>query len=77
MQFLPFFLAKIGAGPLIPDITELAEKVDVLARQEEGNQEALADPPDDYLDPIMSTLMTGRKIFPLFHLFIDLCSICV
>lgn len=76
MNFRPFFSAKIGAGPLIPDITELAEKVEVLARQEEGNQEALADPPEDYLDPIMSTLMTGMKILR-FHLFNRIYSICV
>lgn len=42
------------------EITEFAQKVKQLEREEKDYQEALSDPPDEFLDPIMSTLMTGK-----------------
>lgn len=56
--FLP--LAKIRGGQLVGEIRELAQKVFQLAREEQDYQEALVDPPDEFLDPIMSTLMLGK-----------------
>lgn len=43
------------------EITEFAQKVKQLEREERHYQEALTDPPDEFLDPIMSTLMTGKS----------------
>lgn len=63
IENIDFFFGKtvrIGGGQLVGEITDFAVKVKQLERQEKDYQEALTDPPDEFLDPIMSTLMTGK-----------------
>lgn len=62
IQNIYFFwkTVRIGGGQLVGEITDFAVKVKQLERQEKDYQEALTDPPDEFLDPIMSTLMTGK-----------------
>ncbi|XP_031636588.1 ubiquitin conjugation factor E4 A [Contarinia nasturtii] len=57
-------LVKIGGGQLVGEISDFAGKVSQMEEQEKENQKALEDAPDDFLDPIMSTLMTDPVILP-------------
>lgn len=43
--------------------------------EEKKNQEALADAPDEFLDPIMSTLMTDPVILPSSKVTVDRTTI--
>lgn len=69
------FLAKIRGGQLVGEITEFAQKVRQLEQEEKDNQEALVDPPDEFLDPIMSTLMCDPVILPSSHVTVDRTTI--
>lgn len=60
---------------MVGEITEFAQKVKQLEREERDNQEALVDPPDEFLDPIMSTLMTDPVILPSSHVTVDRTTI--
>lgn len=71
----PYFLVKIGGGQLIGEIQEFAAKVLRLEQLEKVNQEALTDAPDDYLDPIMSTLMLDPVILPSSKVTVDRTTI--
>lgn len=57
-------LVRIGGGQLIGEMSDLSAKVQRLEKQQRLDQEALADAPDDFLDPIMSTLMLDPVILP-------------
>lgn len=46
------------------DIENFAKKVSQIEQEEKENQKALEDAPDEFLDPIMSTLMTDPVILP-------------
>lgn len=65
---------KIGGGP-IGEMREVAEKVDRLDRQQRLDQEALSDPPDEFLDPIMSTLMMDPVVLPSSKVTVDRTTI--
>lgn len=65
---------KIGGGP-IGEMREVAEKVDRLEKRQRADQEALTDPPDDFLDPIMSTLMMDPVILPSSKVTVDRTTI--
>lgn len=65
---------KIGGGP-IGEMREVAEKVDRLEKQQLLDQEALSDPPDEFLDPIMSTLMLDPVILPSSKVTVDRTTI--
>lgn len=67
--------ARIGGGQLISEIRDLANKVSLEELQEKANQEVLADAPDDFLDPIMSTLMTDPVILPSSKVRVDRTTI--
>lgn len=54
--------ARIGGGQLVGEISDFAVKVKQMEQAEKENQKALEDAPDEFLDPIMSTLMTGKFI---------------
>lgn len=53
----------------------MAEKVDRLEKQQLLDQEALSDPPDEFLDPIMSTLMLDPVILPSSKVTVDRTTI--
>lgn len=50
-------------------------KVGQIDREEKETQEALADPPDEFLDPIMSTLMADPVILPSSKVIVDRTTI--
>lgn len=50
-------------------------KVCRLEKQEKANQEALTDAPDEFLDPIMSTLMLDPVTLPSSNVVVDRTTI--
>ncbi|EDW77401.1 uncharacterized protein Dwil_GK18107 [Drosophila willistoni] len=68
-------LIRIGGGQLIGDMSEFAAKVQKMGAQYKEEQELLADAPDEYLDPIISTLMTDPVILPSSNVTVDRSTI--
>ncbi|KAG5672378.1 hypothetical protein PVAND_002510 [Polypedilum vanderplanki] len=68
-------LIKIGGGQLITDITEFAEKVRQVEQRQKENEEALVNPPDNFLDPILSILMRDPVILPSSRVTCDKSTI--
>lgn len=68
-------LARIGGGALIADVQAVALKVAQMASQQQTDDEILAEAPDDFLDPIMSTLMRDPVILPSSHITVDRSTI--
>lgn len=64
-------LIRIGGGNLIGDLNEFAQKVSRLEEQQKEDEIALADPPEEFLDPIMSTLMQDPVLLPTSNICID------
>lgn len=46
-----------------------------IEKQHKEDQEALVDPPDEFMDPIMSTLMTDPVILPSSKVTVDRSTI--
>lgn len=57
-------LAKIGGGELISDLRQVANRVENLTKQQKADEELFTDAPDEFLDPIMSTVMMDPVILP-------------
>jgi ubiquitin conjugation factor E4 A len=57
-------LIKIGGGDLIAEIIEFCDRVQKIEQLQKLNDEALINPPDDFLDPILSVLMKDPVILP-------------
>lgn len=57
-------LIKISGGDLIAEIIEFSDKVQVIEQRQRANDEALVNPPDEFLDPILSSLMKDPVILP-------------
>lgn len=68
-------LIRIGGGQLIGEMAELAEKVQKMENQYKQEQECLAEAPEEYLDPIMSTVMTDPVILPSSKVTVDRSTI--
>lgn len=66
---------RIGGGQLIGEMNDFAVKVSRLEKQEKEHQEALTDAPDEYLDPIMSTLMLDPVTLPSSNVTVDRTTI--
>lgn len=60
---------------MIGEVREFADKVERLDKQQRADQEALSDPPDEFLDPIMSTLMLDPVILPSSKVTVDRTTI--
>lgn len=60
---------------MISEIRDLAVRVSLEERAEKANQEVLADAPDEFLDPIMSTLMSDPVILPSSKVRVDRTTI--
>lgn len=56
---------------MISDIIELAEKVREIEKRQKENDEALINPPDEFLDPILSILMRDPVILPSSRVTVD------
>lgn len=74
-KFAEDTLVKIGGGDLIAEIMELSEKVQIVEQRQKLNDEALIDPPDDFLDPILSILMKDPVILPSSKITVDRSTI--
>lgn len=68
-------LVKIGGGILISQLQELAMKVARLASEQEAEEEIIAEAPEEFLDPIMSTLMTDPVMLPSSKQIVDRTTI--
>lgn len=66
---------RIGGGQLIGEIGEFSQKVSRLEKQQKEDQEALTDIPDEFLDPIMSSLMVDPVILPSSKVTVDRTTI--
>ena len=53
----------------------MAHKVAEMASQQQTEEEILAEAPDEFLDPIMSTLMTDPVILPSSRTTVDRSTI--
>ncbi|MEE6520841.1 hypothetical protein FKM82_018785 [Ascaphus truei] len=69
-------LKKINKpGNMIVGFTNLAEKIKSLADQQQREEETYADAPDDFLDPIMSTVMSDPVVLPSSRVTVDRSTI--
>lgn len=57
------------------DLGTLSKRVAELASLQLTDEEILAEAPDDYLDPIMSTLMTDPVVLPSSRKIVDRSTI--
>jgi len=68
-------LVRIGGGMFISDLQDVAAKVQRLADLQKEEDEMLSDIPDEFLDPIMSTLMTDPVQLPSSRQIVDRSTI--
>lgn len=69
-------LKKINKpGNMIIAFSELADKIKSLADLQQQEEEAFVDAPDEFLDPIMSTLMIDPVILPSSRVTVDRSTI--
>ncbi|CAH0691866.1 unnamed protein product [Spodoptera exigua] len=68
-------LARIGGGGLIGSLREVAACVQKFAVQRQRDEEILANAPEEFLDPIMSTLMMDPVILPSSRTTVDRTTI--
>jgi len=70
------FSARIGGASLIVGINNIAHKVSEIAIQQSNDEELLlSEAPENFLDPIMSTLMTDPVILPSSKMNVDRSTI--
>jgi ubiquitin conjugation factor E4 A len=74
-KFAENTLLKIGGGDLTAEIIEFAAKVDAIEKKQRINDEALINPPDEFLDPILSILMKDPVILPSSKVTVDRSTI--
>ncbi|XP_078282639.1 ubiquitin conjugation factor E4 A [Rhinoraja longicauda] len=69
-------LKKINKpGNVIMAFSELADKIKSLADLQQQEEETFVDAPDEFLDPIMSTLMSDPVILPSSRVTVDRSTI--
>ncbi|XP_017794147.1 PREDICTED: ubiquitin conjugation factor E4 A [Habropoda laboriosa] len=64
-------LVRIGGVGILGDLDQFAKNVEAAASQKKEEDEMLVNAPDEFLDPIMSTLMTDPVILPSSKIIID------
>lgn len=74
-KFAENTLVKIGGGDLIAEIIEFSDKVMKVEQLQKLNDEALVNPPDEFLDPILSILMKDPVILPSSKVTVDRTTI--
>jgi len=68
--------ARIGGASLIMGINNIAAKVSEIAIKQSNDEELLlSEAPENFLDPIMSTLMTDPVILPSSKINVDRSTI--
>ncbi|XP_045518341.1 ubiquitin conjugation factor E4 A [Pieris brassicae] len=68
-------LARIGGGGLISSLQEVASRIGTMAVQRKRDEDILANAPDEFLDPIMSTLMLDPVVLPSSRTIVDRTTI--
>ncbi|XP_013783163.1 ubiquitin conjugation factor E4 A-like isoform X1 [Limulus polyphemus] len=68
-------LHKIGKSILATDLEQLHEAIQKLAVDQKRDDEATADAPEEFLDPIMNTLMEDPVILPSSRVRVDRSTI--
>ncbi|KAG7308621.1 hypothetical protein JYU34_005843 [Plutella xylostella] len=68
-------LVRIGGGSLIGSLQDVATRVASIAEQRQRDEEILANAPDEFLDPIMSTLMRDPVLLPSSRTTVDRTTI--
>ena len=66
---------RIGRFSLIGDLQEVARRVAQTASQQESDEELIAIAPEEFLDPIMSTIMMNPVILPSSKIVVDRATI--
>lgn len=74
-KFAEDVLIRIGGGTLIGELQEVAQKVEKKAAEQLENEEVIAEAPEHFLDPIMSTLMLDPVILPSSRQTVDRSTI--
>lgn len=74
-KYVETTLIKIGGGNMIAEIIEFSEKVSNIDRQQKENDEALVNPPDEFLDPILSVLMRDPVTLPSSKVVVERSTI--
>ncbi|XP_034950370.1 ubiquitin conjugation factor E4 A [Chelonus insularis] len=64
-------LVRIGGIDILEDLENLAKEVAKAASIKKEEDEILSNVPDEFLDPIMSTLMTDPVILPASKVIVD------
>ncbi|XP_012529354.2 ubiquitin conjugation factor E4 A [Monomorium pharaonis] len=64
-------LVRIGGVGILGDLDQFAKSVEKAANQKRQEDEILTDAPDEFLDPIMSTVMMDPVILPSSKITID------
>ncbi|XP_053995108.1 ubiquitin conjugation factor E4 A [Hylaeus volcanicus] len=64
-------LVRIGGVGILGDLDEFAKNVEAAATHKREEDEILVDAPEEFLDPIMSTLMMDPVILPSSKITID------
>lgn len=65
------FSVRIGGVGIITDLDMFAQQVEIAARQKREEDEILEGVPDEFLDPIMSTVMNDPVILPSSKMTVD------
>lgn len=68
-------LSRIGRGALIGDLRLVAEKVAKLATAQASDEDLISAAPDEFLDPIMSSVMMNPVILPSSRVTVDRSTI--
>ena len=68
-------LGRIGKGCLIGDLQEVNRRIIELASLQESDEDLIASAPEEFLDPIMSTIMMNPVILPSSKKIVDRSTI--
>lgn len=66
-----YVIVRIGGVGILGDLDQFAKSVEKAANQKREEDEILIGIPDEFLDPIMSTVMTDPVILPSSKITID------
>lgn len=66
-----FLAVRIGGGRILGHMNEFDKKVENAAKNKMEEDEILSNAPDEFLDPIMNTLMTDPVQLPSSRMTVD------
>lgn len=64
-------IVRIGGVGILGDLDQFAKSVEEAANQKREEDEILTGVPDEFLDPIMSTVMADPVVLPSSKITID------